>query len=166
MSDAITLRPIREDDLPFLARLYASTRSEELALVPWSDEEKQAFLVQQFDAQHRYYQEHFTEAAFDVVEQGGAPIGRLYVDRRENEIRIIDIALLPEFRGAGIGGRFMRELLDEAAQVHKKVTIHVERNNPALNLYHRLGFVETDDQGVYLFMTWTPPVTAERSNEG
>ena len=98
----LSLRPIQPGDEPFLYRLYASTRAEEMALVDWSDEQKRAFLRMQFDAQHRFYIERFSSARFDVIELDGSPIGRLYLDRRDNEIRVIDISLLPEHRGKGI----------------------------------------------------------------
>ena len=82
------------------------------------------------------------------------PIGRLYVDRRTEEIRIIDIALLPEYRGKGVGSKLIRALLDEAEQERMPVRIHVERFNPALRLYRRLGFKVVEDEGVYYLMEW------------
>lgn len=158
MSLGIDLRSAQDADLDFLYRLYASTRAAEMALVDWSDEQKQQFLRMQFDAQHRFYHEHFTEAAFDIIRQKGQDIGRLYVDRRPAEIRIIDIALMPEYRGQGIGGDIMQALLDEAAADDKSVTIHVEHNNPALSLYQRLGFRHVSDEGVYYLMEWSRDV--------
>jgi len=151
----ITLRPRREDDLEFLARLYGSTRTDEMALVDWPPAEKETFLAMQFDVQTRYYDEHYADADFSVIERGGEPIGRIYLQSRDDEIRIVDIALLPEHRGSGIGGRLLRRVLDEAAASGKAVRIHVERNNPALRLYRRLGFRRIDDLGVYVLMEWT-----------
>jgi ribosomal protein S18 acetylase RimI-like enzyme len=152
----ITLRDAGPEDLPFLYRVYAGTRTEELDQTGWDEAQKEAFLRMQFEAQHRHYHEHFREASYQIVEREGHPIGRLYLDRRPDEIRIIDIALLPRERRAGIGGALMREILDEAAAAGKPVRIHVERNNPAMRLYHRLGFRQIEDQGVYLFMQWNP----------
>ena len=143
-------------DQPLLRRIYASTRAEEMAAVPWSEAEKTAFLNAQFDAQHGYYREVFPGAQFSIVENEGEAIGRLYIDRREDEHRLIDIALLPEHRGWGIGTRLMRQVLDEARQAGKRVRIHVERTNPAMRLYRRLGFEEVDDKGVYILMEWRP----------
>jgi ribosomal protein S18 acetylase RimI-like enzyme len=156
MVSEITLRPITPDDMEFLYRVYASTREEELSILPWSDEEKEDFLRMQFHAQHTHYQKHYADAKYDVILSGETPVGRLYVDRRPDDIRIIDIALLTEHRRGGIGGGLVRELLDEAAAAGKSVSIHVEKNNPAKTLYHRLGFVEIEDQGVYDLMEWTP----------
>jgi ribosomal protein S18 acetylase RimI-like enzyme len=150
----INLRPAEDSDIEFLYQLYVSTRADEMALLDWSGQEKQDFLQMQFNAQHSYYHDQFKQAAFDIIEQDGLAIGRLYVDRREDEIRIIDIALLPEYRGKGIGGGIMRTLIDEAAGRNKSVTIHVEHNNPAMRLYQQLGFRHVSDEGVYYFMKW------------
>lgn len=125
-------------------------------MVPWSDEEKDAFLRFQFDAQSKYYAENFGEAAFDVIELEGERIGRLYVDRRDDEIRLVDIAYLPEFRGQGLGGELMAEVLAEGESKGLLVRIHVEHNNPAMRLYKRLGFKKIEEQGVYWLMEWTP----------
>lgn len=156
ISGDVTLRPVRSGDEPFLRRLYASTRADEMALLAWSEDQKASFLEMQFTAQHSYYQRQFPEARFDIVEEDGRPVGRLYVDRRPEEIRLIDIALLPEHRNRGIGGRLMDQLLAEARTAGKPVTIHVERFNPALRLYRRLGFREVEDKGVYLLLAWSP----------
>jgi len=120
--------------------------------VPWSDAEKAAFLEMQFDAQDRWYRVQYPQATFDVVVVDGEPAGRLYVNRGEAEVRIVDIALLPDHRGRGIGGSLLRTLLAEADAGGKSVTIHVERLNPALRLYESLGFSVAEDKGVYLFL--------------
>jgi ribosomal protein S18 acetylase RimI-like enzyme len=154
----VTLRPIREDDRDFLRRLYASTREEELAQVTdWSAEQKAAFLTQQFEAQHHHYQTHYSGASFDLVLDGGEPIGRLYVSRWEREVRVVDVALLPAARGRGIGTALLRDLLAEGARTGKPVSIHVERFNRALGLYRRLGFRDVEENGPYLLMEWRPP---------
>ena len=148
------LRPITPEDDSFLAGLYASTRWEELAPMGWSDEEKTLFCRRQFDAQSAHYREHYPGASFQVIEREGESIGRLYVTRWENEMRIVDISLLPEFRGNGIGTQVLRELREEARAAGKSLTIHVERFNRALLLYERLGFKQVEDKGVYLLMRW------------
>jgi ribosomal protein S18 acetylase RimI-like enzyme len=150
------LRPVEPGDEEFLYRVYASTRTEELAVVPWDDDAKEAFLRMQFAAQDTWYHEQMPDASYQVVLVDGEPAGRLYVDRREDEIRIVDIALLPEHRGRGLGTALLRELLEEADAAGKPVTIHLERFNPALRLYERLGFAQVEDQGVYLFLERRP----------
>jgi ribosomal protein S18 acetylase RimI-like enzyme len=150
----LTLRPIRPDDEPFLSRVYASTRTEELAPVPWSRAEKEAFLAAQFEAQHRYYHEHYPTEGFRVVTADGQAAGRLYVARWPAELRIVDISLLPEYRRRGIGGTLLRSLQEEARSRGVPLGIHVERFNPALGLYARLGFRTVADKGVYLFLEW------------
>jgi len=150
----VYLRPAGESDTEFLYLLYASTRASEMALIDWTDQQKEDFLRMQFNAQHSYYHEQFSEAQFDIIERDSKAIGRLYVDRRADEIRIIDIALLPEYCGEGIGGALMQSLMDEASASKKSVSIHVEHNNPAIHLYQRLGFKHIRDEGVYFFMEW------------
>ncbi len=152
----ITLRPIEPDDLPFLYQVYAGTREAELAQTDWDAAQKEAFLTMQFTAQHRHYQEHYTGAAFQIILADGQPAGRLYVARWPREIRIVDIALLPAYRNTGIGTRLLRDLMAEAAQARKSLSIHVEQFNPALRLYTRLGFTKTGEYGVYYRMDWTP----------
>jgi ribosomal protein S18 acetylase RimI-like enzyme len=152
----ITLRSFQEGDLEFLFQVYASTRWEELAPVPWTDEQKAAFLHMQATAQHAYYQENYRGADWLVIEREGRPAGRLYVHRREKEIRLVDIALLPEHRGSGIGTDLLQELIAESAAAGKPLRIHVEKNNPALRLYERLGFVPIVDKGVYHLMERAP----------
>jgi ribosomal protein S18 acetylase RimI-like enzyme len=150
----VSLRPITPADVSFLAGVYASTRAEELAITGWSDEDKAVFCRRQFDAQSTHYAANYPGALFQVIERDGVPIGRLYVARWEREIRIVDITLLPESRGAGIGTQLLRDLQDEARAAGKSLTIHVERFNRALALYQRLGFRQVEDKGVYLLMKW------------
>ena len=152
----VTFRPITVEDEPFLRRVYASTRLEELAPLGWSADQQSGFLAQQFNAQHQYYQEHYADADFQLILLGDQPIGRLYVARWPDEIRLMDIALLPEHRNAGYGTQIIRELLEEAARARKPLRIHVEKFNPALRLYQRLGFFPIEDQGIYYYMEWSP----------
>jgi GNAT superfamily N-acetyltransferase len=153
---SISFRPIAPDDEGFLYQVYASTREDELAPLPWSAAEKQAFLTMQFHAQRRFYQENFLHASFLVILRDGCPIGRLYVDRRAEEIGIVDIALLPAHRRAGIGTRLLKDLIVEADAAGKPLRIHVERFNPALRLYERLGFARIGDSGVYFHLERLP----------
>jgi len=150
-------RRVTDADLPFLARVYASTRAEELAIVTsMTDAQKAAFLLDQFRGQHAHYQKYYPEADWLVTMRGGEDIGRLYIERWPSQHRIIDIALLPEHRGQGCGEALLCDLMDEAASAAKDVSIHVEKYNPAMRLYRRLGFVTEEDKGVYDLMRWTP----------
>lgn len=156
MEQQISLRPTAPDDESFLYRLYASTREEELAVLPWNDSEKEAFLTTQFAAQHKYYHQEFGKAEFQVIEQDHEPIGRLYLDHRDDEIRIIDIALLPAYRNKGIGSKYLEAILEQGQGAGLPVRIHVEQNNPALRLYDRLGFQKVTENGVYFLMEKLP----------
>jgi ribosomal protein S18 acetylase RimI-like enzyme len=152
MSGVVTLRPADPGDEELLYRIYASTRAEEIAPVPWDDAQKEAFLRAQFDAQARWYEDHYVGASRSVVLIDDEACGRFYVYRGGTEIRIMDIALLPEHRGNGVGSSLLHDLLVEADAEGKRVTIHVERLNPALRLYERLGFSVAEDKGVYLLL--------------
>lgn len=153
---ALTLRRITQDDEGFLYRVYYSTREEELARVPWTDEQKEAFVRMQFHAQHTFYMDQFGSARYDVVLMDDVPVGRLYVDRRDTTIRIIDIAILPEHRNRGIGSQLLDDLIAESERTRVPISIHVEKFNRALMWYQRLGFHQIEDQGVYLLMERQP----------
>ena len=152
----VTLRAARPEDREFLLAVYASTRADELAPVPWPDDQKAAFLKMQFEAQDAHYREHYEGATYEVIEVDGVPAGRLYVHRRPKEIRLVDIALLPPFRAAGIGTRLLAGLIMEAKRRGVPLTIHVEISNPARRLYERLGFAPVEEHGVYLLMELRP----------
>lgn len=153
---SVNFRPATDADQSFMSALYASTREQELSVLDWSESRKADFLAMQFDAQHRYYTEQFPTADFLLIERDAVPIGRIYVDRREEEIRLIDIALVPEARDLGLGGALLQDLLDEGQTSALPVKIHVETFNPAMRLYLRLGFKAVEDQGVYQLMEWQP----------
>jgi RimJ/RimL family protein N-acetyltransferase len=152
----IAYRPLEEGDLPFIAALYASTRTEELAPTGWPEEYKSAFLEQQHRAQHHHYQNHYPGAEWLIVEQQGEPIGRIYLHERESELRLIDIALVPAHRRAGIGGAMIGDLLEWAGALGKPISLHVEPNNPVRPLYVRLGFESKGLDGAYEAMLWQP----------
>lgn len=155
----IDLREVVPGDRAFLRAVYGSARWEELEPTGWSEEQKDAFLDHQFEAQDVYYREHYEGATYDVIVVDGFPAGRLYVARWPEEIRIMDIALLPTERGKGVGTVLLRDLQDEAAADGKRVTIHVERENPAMAWYERLGFRRVEDRVPYVLMEWLPGST-------
>jgi ribosomal protein S18 acetylase RimI-like enzyme len=157
----LALRPIRTEDRDFLFRLYASTREEELRAVPWTPEQRNAFLRQQFEAQDAHYLANYPGATLDLVLLDGQPVGRLYVARWTSEIRIMDVIVLADCRGAGIGTRLLHDILEEAELARKKVSIHVESYNPARRLYERLGFVPAGEHGVYVLMERPSTISAD-----
>jgi ribosomal protein S18 acetylase RimI-like enzyme len=156
LSQGFALRPETDTDIPFLMALYASTREPELVGVPWSGEQKQAFLASQFQAQRHHYRKYFPHCAFDVIEQNSEPAGRLYLDVRQTQLHIIDIALMPAWRGRGIGTAILEALQAAGGARGKGVGIMVEKFNPAMRLYQRLGFIAVADHEVYLEMEWRP----------
>ena len=154
----IALRPRVEADQPFLAGLYRSTRWEELEPTGWPDATKVAFLDQQFTFQTAHYARAYPGAAHGVILHHGAAAGRLILDLLPpDDLRVVDITLLPAHRGQGIGTALFGLLFEMARAAGHGVSIHVETVNPARHLYRRLGFVEATDEGaVYLRMDWRP----------
>jgi ribosomal protein S18 acetylase RimI-like enzyme len=152
----VRLRPVEDADRAFLLELYASTREEELAQVEWDERSKRAFLEHQFAAQHAHYSGNYPGATLDLIEVDGVAAGRLYVHRGASDIRIMDIALAPAFRGRGIGTALLRQLMAEADESGRKLSIHVEMNNPARSLYGRLGFRDAGEHGIYVLMERPP----------
>lgn len=154
--NVIDFRPATPADRAFLYRVYASTRREELAITGWSDSQLDDFLKMQFEWQAAQYLNNYPDASFDLILVDGNPAGRFYVDRTQNDIRIIDIALLPEFRGRGTGGRIIGALIREADAEGRGISLHVEANNPARRLYERLGFKITALRGIFYHLARTP----------
>jgi ribosomal protein S18 acetylase RimI-like enzyme len=164
--DGVTLRPATDADRTFLFDVYAATRAEELAVVPWTDEQKQQFLTQQFEAQDASYRQRFPEGRFLVIQRHGERIGRLCVGRlpavgdrpgAPAGLRIMDIAVLPAHQGQGIGTALVEDVLEEADAEGLPVSLHVEQWNPAQRLYARLGFSVVGQNDVYFLLERPAP---------
>jgi ribosomal protein S18 acetylase RimI-like enzyme len=153
---SIQLRPAGSGDEELLYTVYASTREEELAQVNWDATQRESFLRMQFQAQSQHYSSQYPGAEFQIILVEDQPAGRLYVHRRNDEIRVMDIALLPQFRRRGVGTTLMRQLLEEGERTSRTVSIHVEVFNPARHWYERLRFQSVADNGVYRLMEWQP----------
>lgn len=153
---AITLDPATSSDQEFFYRTFASTRASELALTGWSTEQQEVFLRMQFETQRRGYLTQTPDARYWVIRQEGTAVGRLIVDHAPKEIHLIDIGLLPEFRGRGIGSSVMAAIIEEATQEGKAVRLFVERFNPALHWYENLGFRVIASGQIYLEMLLRP----------
>lgn len=150
------LHPEREENRPFLENLYISVRWPELELTGWTEEAKLGFLRQQYFCQDKHYAEAYFDGEFLILEQRGEPVGRLYLHRSQREIRIVDISLMPKVRNQGLGTLLLQGVFAEAVDAGQIVSIHVEKFNPAQNLYRRLGFTEVSENGPYWLMEWTP----------
>jgi ribosomal protein S18 acetylase RimI-like enzyme len=148
----LMLREANPDDETFLYEVYAATRMEELAAVGWDEQQKQAFIKMQFLARERIY----PRVDNRIIVLNERPIGRLLVERNEKEILLRDIALLTEYRNAGVGSRLVQDLIEEAGVAGKPLRLHVLSTSPAVRLYERLGFCRTGDDGTYLEMMWIP----------
>jgi ribosomal protein S18 acetylase RimI-like enzyme len=152
----VTLRPAAAADEPFLLEVYASTRAEEMAHVPWSAEQKEAFLGMQFTAQKQHYAAEYPCASHDIICVDDVPVGRLYLDRGQKAFHILDVTILPRFRGSGAGTSLLERILAEAAQSGKPVTIYVESFNPSLRLFGKLGFERIAENGLQCLLRRLP----------
>lgn len=150
----IALRPARPEDKEFLRAVYASTRAAEMALIPWSEEQKAAFIEMQYNAQQLDYGHRFPAADYSVVLFDGQPVGRLHVARSDEKIHILDITILPERRNAGIGSVVLGDLLAEAQATARPLSIYVESYNPSLRLFERLGFAKVAEHGAHHLLEW------------
>jgi ribosomal protein S18 acetylase RimI-like enzyme len=152
----IALRPFRPDDQEFLYALYASTRLHEIAGFGWPAAQQEMFLRMQFNAQYRSYESAYPQAEHQIVEQDGEPIGRIMVLREKAFVLLVDIALLAEHRGRGVGGQLLRGLIQECARDGAPMRLQVLKTNPALRLYERLGFTRTGEDQMYIQMERPP----------
>jgi GNAT superfamily N-acetyltransferase len=152
---AVTVRPAQAEDDELLLKLYAASRSDEMAAWGWSEAQAQTFLRMQFIARQRHYKTQFPHAEHSIIMLADEAIGRMVVVRNENDIRLADIVLFAEHRSKGYGAKLVQDLLDEARQANKPVQLFVERYNPAIKFYERLGFTIVGDIGSHLSMEWT-----------
>ncbi len=152
----VTLRSATPDDKPFLRQLFATTRTAELALMPLNENQKETFITMQFEAQSSQYMMAYPAAAHSIILRENEPVGRIMVSRNDALFSLVDIALLPQHRNAGIGTIVIQDLLNEASALGKAVQLHVVTSNPAIHLYERLGFVRTSADSVYADMMWVP----------
>ena len=150
----VSLRPATPNDEEFLCELYSSSRREELASWGWDSAQRDAFLTLQFNAQQAHFRTRYPEADHSIVLVDGRAMGRMVVVRMEQEIRLADIALLPECRNAGIGTSLISNLHLEGTASHRPVRLHVSKTNRAQELYTRLGFAKVGDTGTHFVMEW------------
>jgi ribosomal protein S18 acetylase RimI-like enzyme len=152
----ITLRPAEEKDDLFIETVYRSTREDELNLTQWTELQKRAFIKMQSMAQLAEYKMKFPGAAFQVIIYKKQDAGRFYTWENDQEIRLIDITLLPPFRGKGIGNFLLLELIKRSDKVQKKISLHVDPVNPVLKLYQRSGFIHIKNNGRHYYMERIP----------
>jgi ribosomal protein S18 acetylase RimI-like enzyme len=152
----IAYRPMTDADLPFTAALYASTRASEMAATGWPAATQAAFLAQQHRAQHLHYRAANPSAEWLIIEAAGTAVGRLYLGGDSEELRLIEISLLPERRGGGLGAAILRDVQAQARAEGRFVSLHVEPANPARRLYERLGFVAVESRPNAIRMEWRP----------
>jgi ribosomal protein S18 acetylase RimI-like enzyme len=152
----VRLVPVRPEDEEFVYRVYASTRAEEIAAFGWNAAQQHAFLHMQYTAQKRWYEMAYPDAEHSLILRDEQPVGRMIVQRSPQALRLVDIALLAEHRGCGIGGKLVGELIAEARRRTVHVELQVMKTNRAARLYERLGFVRTGEDDMYYQMRRNP----------
>jgi len=152
----VTLRPCTPGDQDFLFQLYAATRMPELAPLGWAPTQIEMFLRMQFSSQQRWYEMAYATANHQIICLDGQPVGRIMVLREPAKFQLVDISLLPEHRGQGIGGGLLLELIAESEQTGVPVGLQVLKNNPAIHLYERSGFARTGEDEMYYQMERKP----------
>lgn len=152
--EQLTLRAATEADDNFILSVYAATRAQEMAQLPWNLEQKEAFVRMQYTAQKQHYAAEYPGASHDIICMEQVPVGRIYIDRGAEAAHILDITVLPQYRRQGAGSLLLRRLLHEAGENGKPVTIYVETFNPSLRLFERLGFQREQEKGFHLLMKW------------
>jgi ribosomal protein S18 acetylase RimI-like enzyme len=157
---ALTLAPAAPEELAFLHEVYLGTRLPELSVTDWDEPRKRAFLLDQAERQHEHYTRHYVGAELLVIRLHGERIGRVYLFRGGKDLRLMDIALLPDFRARGLGTALVREIMALARADDCQITLHVEPYNPARRLYERFGFRLIEDRGVYHFLGWNADADA------
>ena len=155
-AESISVRPVTADDEAILLEIYKSSRGDDLRGLGWAEDRISEFLGMQYEAQQNFYESEYERASDEIILWEGEPAGRLIVERREHEIRCVDIALLPEHRNRGIGTFLIQKLQDEARREKKPLRLQVIRFNRAVRLFERSGFVRTSETGTHFQMEWRP----------
>jgi GNAT superfamily N-acetyltransferase len=164
--DKLTLRRAIAADDAFLLSVYDSTRADELGQVEWQEGQREAFIKWQFDLQRREYDARFPDAEYYVILIDDSPAGRIWIGRDAEQIRLLDIGLLPEFQNRGAGTLLLSRLIKEAGKASKPLRHMVfVLNNDAHRFYERLGFVVIEEFGAYKHMEWKAGLTTEKTEK-
>ena len=164
--DSIILRPAVAEDNAFLLQVYQSTRGDDLRGLGWDEERINEFLSMQYQAQQKFFQTDYQQAADEIIMYDGECAGRLIVERRDHEVRFIDLALLPRYQNRGVGSFLIRQLQNQSRAEGKPLRLQVIRFNRAVHLLERLGFERTSETGTHFQMEWTPRVRSPGDSEG
>ncbi len=154
---ATELRPATATDDGFLFELYCQVRAPEFAMLALPEEQKGQLIRMQYTAQRAAYQAQFPGSNYEIVLHDGQAVGRIWVDRSERDLHLVDVALLPACRNAGIGTHLIKQLQSEAGSTGKPIRSSVFRFNPgSLRFHERLGFCVTSEDQVEFHLEWRP----------
>ena len=156
LDESVTLRPVTSGDAAFLLQIYKSSRGDDLRGLGWEEGRIDEFLEMQYEAQRAFDEKDNAQTTDQVILWSGQRAGRLLVASRDQEIRCLDLALLPEFRNRGLGTYMLRRLQEDAAAINAPLRLQIIRFSRAVNLFERLGFVRTSESGTHFQMEWKP----------
>ncbi|MEO1023167.1 MAG: GNAT family N-acetyltransferase [Bacteroidota bacterium] len=162
LSEHITLRPENESDADFLESLYAMSRDHDMKKVTWSQEQKTAFLKQQFSLQTAYYRNNYNQSRFLIIELDKSPAGRYYVEEREEELQFVDIIVHQQYRNKGLATFLINQLKQEAVNKQKPIRLYVDCDSWVKDYYLNTGFKEISTNNVHVHMEWIPENTSSR----
>ncbi|MDQ8736048.1 GNAT family N-acetyltransferase [Paenibacillus sp. LHD-38] len=134
--------------------LYAETRREEMAGWGWEKDEQQSFLAMQFRFQQQSYRMVYPDSQIRLITMDGQPIGKLHTAMTGDEKVLVDIILAPASRNKGIGTRLIAMLQEEARIAGLSLRLTVRLDNPAKQLYARMGFALFQRDELHEQMIW------------
>jgi len=153
-SCGLTLREVSSLDEEFLLDLYRSVREAEMAMVPWTDEQRLAFVRHQYAAQRNHYRTEYPAAQHSILLKDDVPVGMLYIDFTQADVKIMDLIISPSSRNLGIGSSLLKVLQSEASRLQKPITVFVDQQDRSIKLFDRLGFKPVEEQGMHILLEW------------
>ena len=153
-SCGLTLREVSPLDEAFLLDLYLSVREAEMAMVPWTDEQRSAFVRHQYAAQRNHYRAEYPTAQHSILFKDDVPVGMLYIDFTQADVKIVDLIISPSSRNLGIGSSLLKVLQSEASGLQKPLTVFVDQQDRSINFFERLGFKPVEEQGMHILLEW------------
>ncbi|OMH33803.1 GNAT family N-acetyltransferase [Motiliproteus sp. MSK22-1] len=163
LPQGLEIRPSTQADNHFIEKLYQSTRSD-LQLIDAEADFIESIIDQQLHAQSNGYGDAFPNAMYFIVEKHQQPIGRVTIDFGSNEIRVVDIAFIPQARNKGFGEGVLKTLQYAAGKNCSPLALSVHCDNwAAKKLYAKLGFQIEESAPPYERLVWYPTLMEIRA---
>lgn len=154
LKNRISIRPAVESDRRFVYEVFESVCDP--AICGLDEPLRSQLITMQFGGQCQDYSSKYPNAIDQIIEFDKTRIGRVYTDDSAGRIHIVDIAILPHWRGQGIGTAVLKSIFEVAQQSSKPVSLRVKKENRAVGLYKKLGFKVTGNDSLYVEMSLPP----------